>query len=152
LTQSESRHSHSTARGSFSQSPTVVGHLEDSVRGVWGHSTNKPSKTEFDKGQSSSGYGYTGYPDFPQGRGNDIPNINTEYKSSDTTDGQNRFPGNSTDLTGNRIPIQNPSHSSAFQNYSHDITSGEVVGGAWSEAEEVVCTGAYGHCFCGYHR
>ncbi|KAF9256141.1 hypothetical protein L218DRAFT_950210 [Marasmius fiardii PR-910] len=109
LSQSESRHSHSTARESFSQSPSV-GHLDDSVTGVWGHSsTNKPSKTEFDKRQSSSGYGHTGYPDFPQGRGNNIPNINTEYNSSDTTDGQNRFSRNSTDLTGNRIPIQNPS-------------------------------------------
>ncbi|KAF9255185.1 hypothetical protein L218DRAFT_1036846 [Marasmius fiardii PR-910] len=130
LSQSESRHSHSTARESFSQSPSV-GHLDDSVRGVWGHSsTNKPSKTEFDKGQST-GYGY---PDFPQARGNNIPSTNTNYISSDTTSGRNEHPGNSIYPTGSCMPIQNPSHSSAVQDYGHNTTSGNVVGGAWSDA------------------
>ncbi|KAF9254294.1 hypothetical protein L218DRAFT_1009863 [Marasmius fiardii PR-910] len=116
LSQSESRHSHSTARESFSQSPSV-GHLDDSVRGVWGRSTNKPSKTEFDKGKSSSGYGCAGYPDF-----------------SATIYGRTKYPGNSAYPTGSRMPIQNLSHSSALQNYVHDTTSGKSVGGAWSEA------------------
>ncbi|KAF9257626.1 hypothetical protein L218DRAFT_949049 [Marasmius fiardii PR-910] len=132
LSQLQSCHSHSTACESFPQPPSV-GYLDDSVRGIWEHSsTNKPSTAEFDKGQLT-GYGYTGYPDFPQARGNNIPNTNTNCISSDTTYGRNEHPGNSVYPTGSRMAIQNLSHSCAVQNYGHDTTSGKVVGGAWSD-------------------
>ncbi|KAF9259667.1 hypothetical protein L218DRAFT_947468 [Marasmius fiardii PR-910] len=127
--QSESRR-YPANRESYSQSPSV-GHLNDSVRGVWGHSsTNSPSDKDLDKGQISSGYGYTGYPDFSQARGN-VPHSSSNYASSGTTYGGNGYPGNSTYPTGNRMPVQNPSHSSVSQNYGYSATAGNV-GGAWS--------------------
>ncbi|KAF9255659.1 hypothetical protein L218DRAFT_950608 [Marasmius fiardii PR-910] len=125
-----SRHSYSADPESYSQSHSVV-HANDSMRSIWGHSsTNKPSDTELDKEQISSGCD-TEYPDFPRAKGSDIPYPSRNYVSSGTTSGRNGYPGSPTYPIENRMPVQSPSRSPVSQNYGHDTTS-ENVGETWS--------------------
>ncbi|KAF9255660.1 hypothetical protein L218DRAFT_950609 [Marasmius fiardii PR-910] len=122
FSQLDSRHSYSTDRESYSQSPSA-GH-DDFVRGAWGHSTNKPSETELDKAQILPGSGYTGYPEFPQPGGDNNTHSHFNHVASGTTYGENEYLGKPT--CPSRVPVHNLGHSSVSQNYGHGTTSGNI--------------------------